>query len=280
MIEEGGLFRRGVIGLVILAAITATPAMLPGRAPPHAQPAPIAATSAAPGLDPAVAEAVRRMASTLAGAPALTVHLTSLRETSLRQGSDQQIMLGATVAVGIRRPDRLAALVGSDRGSFRLWYEGGTATLLNLNDNVFARAAMSGDTDAVLQALEDRLGVEIPLRDMLAPDPYAALMEAGTTGVHVGRTVVNGAFCEQYALRNREVDWQIWIAAGEHALPCRLAVVDRAAPGMPRAVLDFQDWNLTPELDDETFTFAAPADAQKVIWLERPVPARSAREIR
>jgi hypothetical protein len=279
MTMERARVRRGVMGLVALAAATAWPAQFTGLAPAHAQSAGTAAASA-PTLDPAVAEALRRMAATLAGAPELTVHLTSLRETALRPGSDQQVMLGATVAVGIRRPDRVAALVGSDRGSFRLWYDGQTATLLNLNDNVFARADAAGDIDEFLQTLENRLRVDVPLRDLLASDPYAALTESGTTGVQLGRTIVNGALCEQYALRNRDVDWQIWITVGEPALPCRLAVVDRAVPGMPRSVLEFQDWNLAPGLDDETFSFAAPADAQEVIWLEQPATGGPATETR
>jgi hypothetical protein len=236
----------------------------------------VAAPEAA-ALDAGVAAALRRMAAALAGAPELTVRLTSLRETPIRAGSDQPIMLSATVAVGIRRPDQLAALVGSDRGSFRLWFDGEVATLLSLTANAYARSAVpGGDIDTVLETLEARLGVEVPLRDLLAADPYAALVEPGTTGVRIGRTLVNGAPCDHYALRNRDVDWQIWIAAEEPALPCRLVVVDRGAPGALRTVLEFLDWDLSPQLDAETFTFAAPTDAREVVWLQRPPTSNAA----
>jgi hypothetical protein len=271
--------RSGTFGLAALAVVVIVPPPL-GPAPTLGQTQDSPSTQAQ-RLDPGVADALRRMSSALAGAAALTVRLTTLREAALLPGSDQQVTLGATVAVGIRRPDRLAALVGGDRGSFRLWYDGETATLLSLTADAYARAEVpGGDIEAFLDALEDRLGVNVPLRDLLAPDPFAALTEARTTGVHVGRTVVNGALCDHYALRNPEVDWQIWIAVGDRPVPCRLAVVDRTAPGAPRAVLEFHEWNLAPRLDDGTFRFVAPAGAKEVPWLERRAQPRPATEAR
>ena len=150
------------------------------------------------------------------------------------------------------------------------------ATLLSLTASAYARRELPGDIETLLDALESRLGVDVPLRDLLVADPYAALVEPGTTGVRIGRTLVNGDACEHYALRNREVDWQIWIAAEGPALPCRLVVVDRGAPGMPRAVRECLAWNLSPQLDPETFSFTAPADAHEVVWLERPAAAPAA----
>lgn len=266
----------GSRGLAILTAVligAATVASVPARAQ---APTPAATQQA---LDPAVAEALRRMSATLAGASSLTVQYTGLREAALLPGSDQQITLSASVAVGIRRPGELAALVGSDRGSFRLWYDGTTVTLLSLTANAYARIDARGDLETLFDALEERLGVEIPMRDLLAADPYAVLTGIPTAGVHVGRTVVNGALCEHYALRNSEVDWQVWIAVGARPVPCRLVVMDRTAPGSPRSILEFQDWNLTPRLGDSTFNFVAPANAQQVPWIERS-PARPATEVR
>lgn len=263
--------RLQVLGLAaMIAACTAPPTPGPSTAGAELR---HAASAGQAGLDPAVEAALRRMASTLAAAPALTVRLTSLKEVRLRPDDDQQVALGATVAVGLRRPDRIAALVGGDRGSFRLWFDGETATLLSLTANAYARAALPGDTETFLDALEQRLGVELPLRDLLAPDPYAALVGAGTTGVHLGRTLVNGTPCEHYALRNRDVDWQIWIAAGDRPLPCRLVVADRTVAGAPRTVLEFQAWDLRPRLPDRTFVFAAPPGATELPWLERRAAA-------
>lgn len=271
----GGTISRA-FGLTALAVA----AMLPVGAASVAAQTPAAPQTQQP-LDSQVAQALRNMSATLAAAPELTVRLTGLREVPLSAGGDQNIMLGSTVAVGIRRPGRLAALVGSDNGSYRLWYDGEAATLFSLTANAFARVAIPGnDIEAFLEALEEQLGVEIPLRDLLAPDPYAALIAAPTSGAHVGRTVVNGALCDQYALRNGEVDWQIWIAVGARPLPCRMVVIDRTAPTAPRTILEFADWNLSPRLANQAFDFVAPADARQVAWIARSAQPRPSTEVR
>lgn len=227
----------------------------------------------ADGLEPAVAEPLRRMSAALAAAPALTVRLTQLREVATGPEGDQMVSLGATIAVGLRRDTGITALVGSDRGSFRLWFDGRTASLLNLTANAYARAAMPGDIDGFLDRLELRRGVVIPVRDLLAPDPFAALTEPGTTGARIGRTLVNGASCDHFALRNDEVDWQVWIAAAGQPLPCRLVAIDRKAPGAPRTVLEFQRWDLKAKLAPADFTFAPPKGATEIAWRDRGLPA-------
>ncbi|WP_165982564.1 DUF2092 domain-containing protein [Dankookia rubra] len=223
----------------------------------------------AQGLDPAVAEPLRRMSATLAAAPSLTVRLTQLREVPAAPDSDQMVSLGATIAVGLKRDSGVAALVGGDRGSYRLWYDGSTATLLSLTANAYARAALPGDVEGFLDRLELRLGVQVPVRDLLASDSFAALTEPGTTGARIGRTLVNGAPCDHFMLRNLEVDWQIWIAASGQPLPCRLVAIDRKAPGAPRTVLEFQSWNLKAKLDVADFTFVPPPGATELSWRER-----------
>lgn len=271
--SQGRRKKAGGLSLVLtVAALAGAPALVPVQV--HAQ----APTAAQPALDTAVADALRRMSTTLAAAPSLTVQFTSLREVA-RPDSDQLVTLSATVAVGMRRPGELAALVGSDRGSFRLWYDGATATLLSLNAQAYARAAVPGDLEDLFEALEERLGVEIPLRDLLARDPFAVLTGIPTTGSYIGRSVVNSALCDHYALRNSEVDWQVWIAVGNRPLPCRLVIADRSAAGAPRSVLEFQNWNLAPALPSNTFNFVAPAGAQEVQWLQQPA-TRPVTEVR
>jgi hypothetical protein len=109
--------RGSAFGLAVPIATGARASFLAG----HACAQGAAPASEVAAQDAGVAAALRRMAMALAGAPELTVRLTGLRETPIRPGSDQPIMVSGTMAVGIQRPDQLAALVGSDRGSFRLW---------------------------------------------------------------------------------------------------------------------------------------------------------------
>lgn len=243
----------------------------PSQAQQQASPEP-PTRRAAPevGLDPSTEAALRRMSAALAAAPSLTSRFTQLKD---ELSGDLTVTLSATMAVGLRRPDRLAALVGGDRGSFRLWFDGETATLLSLNATAYAQAAMPGNAEQALAGLETRLGVEIPVRALLSPDPYAAIVGGGIAGAPVGRTLVDGKTCEQHILWNAAVEWQIWISVDAPALPCRMVIIDRRAQGRPRTVLEFQHWNLSPALGEQTFHFVPPPGAISVQWRRPPSAA-------
>lgn len=209
-------------------------------------------------LTPDVAAAMRELSDTLASAKALTVNMTILREGKL---GDQTILLGGTSAVAVRRPDRLATLVGSDVGSFSLWYDGSKVTVYNPTQNVYSVTPLQGNIDTALSWVEDRLDIEIPIRPLLLADPYAQLLNTGTTGVYVGPTFVRGVAADHYAMRSPGVDWEIWISAQGPKTPRRVSVVDKTVPNQARVIVDFDNWNLSPRLADANFTFSPPRGA-------------------
>jgi hypothetical protein len=251
--------------LAVLAALALAACAQP---PPKADgPAPAPSTRQA--LEPDVADALRRMGTTLAAAPAFTVRMRAQREGRLP--NDQVVLLGATSEVLARRPDRLAARVGSDLGSFSLWYDGAAVTVWNPTQNVYAASPATGTLEQTVAWLEDRLGLEIPIRPLLAADPYAVLVEDGkTTGVHVGRSVVGDAAVDHYALRNPDADWEIWIEAGPRPLPRRVSVVEHGDRGPSRVTIEFEDWNLAPRLPDRAFAFVPPPGAIPATLVLRP----------
>ena len=106
-------------------------------------------------LEPDVADALRRMGTALAAAPAFTVRMRAQREGRLP--NDQVVLLGATSDVLARRPDRLAARVGSDLGSFSLWYDGAAVTVWNPTQDPHSRRAghRSASTTASMRPASD-----------------------------------------------------------------------------------------------------------------------------
>jgi len=223
---------------------------------------PQAAAPAATGpakLDDDVAATLRAMSQTLASAKALTVNMSILREGRL--GEEQDILLSATSAVAMRRPDRLAGIVGSDLGSFSLWYDGTKVTVYNPVSNAYGSTKLTGDTDTVMTWLEKRLGIDIVVRPLLLSDPYADLTRSGTTGVRVGASLVRGMPVDHYAMRSPGVDWEIWVSTTGPKLPRRVSVVDRSGPEKLRVIVEFDNWNLSPRLSDAHFVFSPPRGA-------------------
>ncbi|MBS7793167.1 DUF2092 domain-containing protein [Roseococcus sp. SDR] len=248
-------FWRGLAGgaLALLAAC-AEPAQAPVTAPPPAV------------LDAEVSDALRRMATTLTSAPAFTLNFTTLREAPAGPGTS--ILLSGQGAVVAARPDRLYAAVGSDVGSYSLWYDGRAFTALNTFQNIYATTPLTGDIETALKGVESRLGVTLPILPLLANDPYAMLTPAGTTGRHIGRSIIRDVLVDHYALNGPTGHWEIWLEAAPSALPLRVSFVE-PGPERLRTILEFQSWNLRPRLPAGTFAFTPPRDAARADFLPR-----------
>ena len=254
MRHEPIMTRRGSAAILLLALSGCTVAE-PGAT----------GTAGAPAaaLEPVVIDALRQMGATLMAARSFGVRIHVQRNGVLPDG--QQVTLLSTTALAMQRPDRLVALVGSDRGNFRLSYDGRTVSLVDLTSNSYGQGAFSGSVEALLAALERQFDIDLPVRDLLAPDPYAALVEPGTTGVMVGQTVVGGVICDHFALRSGETDWEIWLEADGRRLPRMLATVDRSLAERPRVVLTFEDWTLEPRLPPGVFSTRRPPGATDIV---------------
>jgi hypothetical protein len=233
-----------------------------------AEPAQTPVTTAPPPamLEEEVSGALRRMANTLTSAPAFTLNFTTLREAPAGPGTS--ILLSGQGAVVAARPDRLYAAVGSDLGSYSLWYDGRSFTALNTHQNIYAVTPLAGDIEAALKGVEARLGVTLPILPLLANDPYAMLTPAGTTGRHVGRSIIRDVVVDHYALNGPTGHWEIWLEAAPSALPLRVSFVE-PGPERLRTILDFQSWNLRPRLPAGTFAFTPPRDAARADFLPR-----------
>jgi hypothetical protein len=255
---------RLVAGIVLLACSTAA------WAQQNAAPLPSPPESALQGdLEPEVEARLRRMAATIKAAGTFTVRVGTLREGVLPNG--QTVLLGASAAIAARKPNQLAASVGSDLGSFTLSYDGTRVTLFNPIRNVYATSPLTGNLERAVGWLEDRLGIDIAVRPFLADDPYGALVLASpTTGMLVGHSVVRGIPVDHFALRNATTDWEIWLESGPRALPLRVSLVGRGENAAGRATMEFENWNLAPRLSERAFAFVPPPGAVPATLSIRP----------
>ncbi|UPY38556.1 DUF2092 domain-containing protein [Sediminicoccus sp. KRV36] len=246
-------WRKAALGLALcLAACAETPP------PTTTAPAPAAA------LEPEASAALRRMSATLTGAAAFTLRVNTLREAPAAPG--QTILLSGTTAIAIRRPDRLYASTGSDLGSFNLWYDGRSFTALNTHQNIFASEALTGPLEPALHAVQERLGVALPILPLFAADPYATLTPPGTTGRRIGRSIIRDVVVEHFALNGPNGHWEIWLEAAASGLPLRVSYVE-PGPERLRVILDFETWDLRPRLPESTFAFTPPPDAARASFL-------------
>ena len=72
---------------------------------------------------------------------------------------------------------------------------------------------------------------------------------------------------DHLAVRSADVDMQIWIAQGEQPLPRRIILTYKNAPGQPQFRADLSDWDLSPKVAADSFSFNPPAGAEQIPFL-------------
>ena len=192
------------------------------------------------------------------------------------QTSGQKIEFGGTRKLMARRPDQARIdFTRRDGTDGALVFDGKKVILVNKNENLYSIANRSGDIGTVMDFVADKLGVPLPLRDFLEPDPAAVLTQGLIAARYGGEATIAGAACDHLAFRTDTVDYQIWISRGEQPLPQRLVITYREAEGQPQFWAQFIKWDINPELGDSLFVYE-PADGAEEIPFIAPLSVSTA----
>ena len=108
-----------------------------------------------------------------------------------------------TVETQVRRPDRVQIEMRSPQHSRGWWYDGKTLTLLDRAHNVYGSLAVPETIDKVLDAANDRFGINFPLEDLLVNDPYASASAAIKGGAYFGKVTILGDPVPAHRLQHR-----------------------------------------------------------------------------
>jgi hypothetical protein len=229
-----------------------------GCAAPQAGPREDSAAS----IDPKAAETLEQMGKVLGGAQAISCRVQALIDKP--QDTGQLVQFSRTSEITAVRPDRLCAKTNGDDGAWAAWYDGKTLTLLARGPNTYATEQVPGRIGEMLDYMVDKYDMVMPMADLLVPDVRESLLANVEEGVYMGIHSVGDRKCHHLLFRQENIDWQIWIDADGQPLPRKLVITYKQEPGQPQYVATFDDWNLSPTIPAETFTFSAPAGAEAV----------------
>jgi hypothetical protein len=246
---------RTLVVLGVLAFSLAAPAA-------QAQTAP--ATDAAPKanpVDPAAVQALKDMGAYLQSLKRFQVSTEVTGERVLADG--QKLQHTATAELDVDRPSRLRALMSTPRSERVLIFDGKTATLFAPAQKYYSTVELVDTIGGLIDRLEERYGVQIPLSDLFRWGTPAAPVDKIESAMNAGQDFVDGHLCDHYAFRQGSIDWQIWISAGKQLLPRKIVITNRADEARPQST-SLLDWNLKPAFTETTFKFVPPKGATKI----------------
>lgn len=164
----------------------------------------------------------------------------------------------------VSEPKRFWLESTGDITNTTMWKDYTTLTLLDRNDNAYGQAAASGTIDETMDMLLGTYGVRTPLADILSNDLFAVLMKNVTTCRYLGLHLAGDITCHHIAATQKNIDWQIWIDAGDAPQLRKIVITYKQKPGAPQYIAVLKSFNKVSQPSDETFMFKAPEGAEKI----------------
>jgi hypothetical protein len=223
----------------------------------QAQTAAPAAAVANP-VDPASVQALKDMGAHLQSLKRFRVSTELSGERVLADG--QKLQHSASATMDVARPDRLRATMRSPRSQRVLYFDGSNATLYTPALKVYSTVEVNDTLAGLVERLENRFGIEVPLSDLFVWGTPAAPLDLIDSAMNAGQDFIGDELCDHYAFRQGQVDWQIWISTGPKPLPRKVVITNRADEARPQSV-SMISWNLNPGFNDAVFRFVPPVGA-------------------
>jgi hypothetical protein len=179
--------------------------------------------------------------------------------------TNMKIQKNASGVMSVRLPDRLHARVqGDDDRRFDFYYNGQTLTVAG-RDNYYATTTAPPTVARMLDATRARHGIELPLADFLHMAAGEDFRQSISGAGYIGTSLISGVECDHLAIRQADVDWQVWIERGATPLPRKLVITTKTEPTQPQytAVLA---WDLSPAFEDSLFTFTPGPNAIRIMF--------------
>jgi hypothetical protein len=228
-------------------------------------PAPQPADSQSNDIDPLATEALRKMGTLLRSLKSFEVRADITSELVLDDGQKVQFAQKANILA--RVPDKLMADIDGDLKKRLYVYDGKVFTLFAIRAGYYATTPAPPTISQLIDVLEDKYGLEIPLADLFLWGGTKAPAARITSAMEVGSGQVGEVPCGHYAFRQPGMDWQIWIQRGDHPLPRKIVLTTTTDDARPQHT-SLLTWNLAPAFNEAAFAFQPPPGVHKITFAE------------
>jgi hypothetical protein len=110
-------------------------------------------------------------------------------------------------------------------------------------------------------------GISMPVGPFLNSHLFELASKNLITGYVVGRVKIYDKEVHQLAFTSEDVDWQLWVTGGDSPRIVRAESINKKLEGKPRTIVQFLEWNLSPKIPADEFSFSKPADAREIDML-------------
>jgi len=179
----------------------------------------------------------------------------------------RKLQYGLDMEAFFRRPDKLRVNGDGEVENKQLFFDGKTLTLYDKNRNHYGVIEAAGDIDAALEKAGKDYDLRVGLAE-LGANRLAELANRGlTNALYVGDVKVGGVPCRHLAFDKEKVHYQVWVETGDKPLLRKVVVTQKNLPFAPQWTAYFTDWQFSPQLPHNLFTFTPPEGAQQIKFM-------------
>jgi len=217
-------------------------------------------------ISPAAKELLRVAMDYLSKLNQFSVEAQSTYEDLLESGHRVDFELSSSVTIS--RPDKLHSERHGISINQLFYYNGKDLTLYNPYDKVYATESAPGTIEEMFHFARDNFGIGAPVADILYDNAYALLMYEVDYAEVIGIEMIGTVRCNHLLFSRPGVDFQIWVAAKGAPLPYKYVVTDTATPELLSVTTYMSNWNTSPAISDDLFSFTPPQGTQKIEFLK------------
>jgi hypothetical protein len=218
-------------------------------------------------LEPDTLAALDKMGASLRRLQHFGVHLDTTQETVLTTG--QKVQLRGTVDYKVRRPNHLQVDMETDREMRSVYYDGKTLTLDSPELGFYAQTPAPPTIREAVTMAATSYGIEAPLPELFTWGDNPEMKARIKSAFYVGAETIQGQVCDQYAMRQEGMDWQVWIRRDVEALPCKMVLTTTDDPSMPQYTA-LMTWDTKANYPEADFAFKPSKDSKRIAFQRVP----------
>ena len=178
--------------------------------------------------------------------------------------SGAKVQYSAYQRVWVSKPNRLHSDYVGDERTTSLFYDGKSFTLYAPNSNYYLTVEAPDNLDAFFDEVEEKLGVTIPMSNLLVSDPCAYMKSDVQQTMFIGVDLVNREPMYHILLLGNDRDYQIWVTQDGKPLLRKAIITHKTLPESPQYTVFFSNWDFSPKIPANTFTFTPPQGAIEI----------------
>ena len=109
-------------------------------------------------------------------------------------------------------------------------------TLYSKKHNYYAISPAPPTLSQTLDVVRAHYGITFPLADFIQMGAGENLLQNITAAGHIGTSWIDGVECDHIAVRQPEVDWQVWIERSETPLPRKYVITSKKEATQPQFI--------------------------------------------